>query len=59
MVCSEKEREDGFKLEEGTFSIDTMKKVFTVRVVRHWHWLPREVVGAPSLETFSVRLERL
>lgn len=55
MVCSEKEREDGFKLEEGTFSIDTMKKVFTVRVVRHWHWLPREVVGAPSLKTFSVR----
>ena len=33
------------------------KKIFTVRVVRHWHRLPREVVGALSLETPEVRLE--
>ena len=31
---------------------------FTVRVVRHWHRLPREAVGAPSLETLKVRLDR-
>jgi len=30
---------------------------FTVRVVRHWHRLHREVVDAPSLETLMVRLE--
>jgi len=28
-----------------------------MRVVRHWHRLPGEVVGAPSPETFKVRLD--
>jgi len=28
-----------------------------MRVVIHWHRLPREVVDAPSLETFHVRLD--
>jgi len=34
-------------------------KGFTLRAVRHWHRLPREVVDAPSLETAKVRLEGL
>jgi len=25
--------------------------------VKHWHRFPREVVDAPSLETFKVRLD--
>ncbi|KFM03005.1 hypothetical protein AS27_15505, partial [Aptenodytes forsteri] len=33
------------------------KKCFTLRVVKQWHRLPREVVDAPSLETFQVRLD--
>ncbi|KAK4826831.1 hypothetical protein QYF61_011639 [Mycteria americana] len=32
-------------------------KCFTMRVVRHWPRLPREVVDAPSLETSKVRLD--
>ena len=28
-----------------------------MRVVRHWHRLPREAVDAPSLEALKARLE--
>jgi len=28
-----------------------------MRVVKHWHRLPTEVVDAPSPETFKVRLD--
>jgi len=34
------------------------KKFFTMRVMKHWHRLPREVVDASSLETFKIRLNR-
>ena len=38
--------------------MDIRKKSFTVRVVRHWNRLPRDVVDALSLETFKARLDQ-
>jgi len=46
-----------FKLKEGRFRLDIRKKFFTVRVVRHWHRLPREAVAAPSLAVSKARMD--
>ena len=57
-VCCDSTRRNGFKLKEEKFILGIRKKFLTVRVVRRWHRLPREVVGAPSLGTLKVSLDR-
>ena len=56
-VCWDRTRGNGFKIKEGTFRLDTRKKLFMIRVVRQWHRLPREAVDATSLQTLEVRLD--
>jgi len=54
-VCCNRTRGSGFKLKQGRFRLDIRKKFFTMRLVKQWNMLPREVVDAPSLETFNLR----
>ena len=51
MLCSNRTRGTGNKLERRKFHIN-MKKKFTVMVTEHRNRLPRKVVESPSLEMF-------
>jgi len=37
------------------FFFKSMNRLVTIKTVRHWNRLPREVVEAPSLDIFKVR----
>ena len=56
-MCSDRTRGNGSKPKEGRFRLDVRKKLFTMRVVRPWHRLPREAVAALSLAVLKARLD--
>jgi len=53
-VCCDRAGGNDFRLKEGRFRLD-IKKLFKVRVMRHWYRLLREVADAPSMETLRVK----
>lgn len=44
-----------FKLKEDRFRLDTGKKFFTMRVMKHWHRLFREAVCASFPQELKAR----
>ena len=56
MVCGDRTRGNGCKIEHRKFRTDMQKNFFTVRVTEHWNRLPREVVESPSLEISKTHL---
>ena len=55
-ACSDSTRRNGFKLKKGSFR-HIRKKLFTMRVVRHWNRFPREAVDDSFLHGLEAGLD--
>ena len=56
VVPRDRTRNNGHKLKHRTFPLNMRKHFFTVRVIKHWHRSPREMVESPSLSIFKSHL---
>ena len=50
-------RRDGHRLQQQFSRTQRRQKAFSARVVDPWNRLPLEVVAAPTVETFKIRLD--
>jgi len=56
VLCSDRTRNNGLKLEHRKFHTKIWKDFFMGRVMEHWNRVPRDVVESPSMEIFKTHL---
>ena len=57
VVCSDRTRSKGLKLEHRRFHTNIQKNFFIVRVMEHWNRLAREVMESPSVDICKTCLD--
>jgi len=59
VVCGNRTRNNGQKLEQRKFHLNVRKNFFTLGVAEHWNRLPREAVESqsPSVDKFKTCLD--
>ena len=57
LVSSDSTLENGSKLCQERFRLDFRRHFFTEQVVKHWDWLPREVIDVPRLSVLKRHLD--
>jgi len=46
--------DSGLKLKQERFKLDRRRNSSTMRTIKHWKRLPKEVTQAPSLDVFKI-----
>ena len=57
VVCSNRTKSNGLKLEHRKFGTNIWKNFVMLKVTEHWNGLPREVVESPTMEIFKTHLD--
>jgi len=57
VMCSNRTRGSGHKLEHRKFYLNLRKNFFTLRVTEHWNKLPREAMKSPPPEILKTCLD--
>jgi len=52
-VTRDRTKGNGLNLYQGRFRLGIRKNFFTIRVMKHWNKLPKEVDESPSLEIWK------